>query len=108
MPDEPFAVRREIGLERGYDGREYATDALTRRQKFGRHYQKKARNQNPEKLNRAGEFSDIEGSEPDWHLAGGKDVGSCLEGVLPKSASCHVEPFGLAQDKLRRDILYWW
>src|SRR5919197_2561320 len=29
MPDESFAVRRKIGLERGYDGRQYAADALT-------------------------------------------------------------------------------
>jgi hypothetical protein len=29
MPDEPFAVRRKIGLERGYDWRQYAADALT-------------------------------------------------------------------------------
>src|SRR5437764_12579731 len=29
MPDEPFAVRRKIGFERGYDRREYAADALT-------------------------------------------------------------------------------
>src|SRR5437016_9071879 len=29
MPDESFAVRRKIGLERGYDWRQYAADALT-------------------------------------------------------------------------------
>src|SRR5436190_11611700 len=26
MPDEPFAVRRKIGLERSYDGCQYAAD----------------------------------------------------------------------------------
>jgi hypothetical protein len=45
MPDESLAVRRKIGLERGYDGRQYATDALTRRRNPGfRHRQKKAEN----------------------------------------------------------------
>jgi hypothetical protein len=29
MPDEPFALRRKVGLERGYDWRQYAADALT-------------------------------------------------------------------------------
>jgi hypothetical protein len=29
MPDESFAVRRKIGLERGYDWRQYAADALS-------------------------------------------------------------------------------
>ena len=30
MPDEPLPVRRKIGLERGYDRREHAADALAR------------------------------------------------------------------------------
>ena len=42
MPDESFAVRRKIGLERGYHGRQDAADALTRRQNPGfRHAQRK-------------------------------------------------------------------
>jgi hypothetical protein len=32
MPDEPVAVRRKIGLEGRYDGREYAAGAFTLRQ----------------------------------------------------------------------------
>ena len=58
MPDESFAVRREIGLERGYDWRQYAADALTHgsslidhlesslqyRESSVRHRQKKAEN----------------------------------------------------------------
>lgn len=45
MPDETFAVRRKIGLERRYDGRQYATDTLSGRQSFGfRHRQKKTEN----------------------------------------------------------------
>ena len=30
MPDEPFPVRRKIGLERRYDRREHAADAFAR------------------------------------------------------------------------------
>src|SRR6266536_2690984 len=42
MPDESLPVRRKIGLERRYDGRQYAADALTRRRSRGfRHRQKK-------------------------------------------------------------------
>jgi hypothetical protein len=29
MPDESFLVSRKIGLERGYDWRQYAADALS-------------------------------------------------------------------------------
>ena len=30
MRDEPFAIRREIGLKRCHDGREHTADALAR------------------------------------------------------------------------------
>src|SRR5260370_18715034 len=44
MPDESFAVRRKIGLQRGYDGRQYTADGLTRWQNPGfRHRQKESR-----------------------------------------------------------------
>jgi hypothetical protein len=46
MPDESFAVRRKIGLERGYDGRQYAADALTENPGF-QHRQKKAEKYGP-------------------------------------------------------------
>jgi len=53
MPDESLPVRRKIGLERRYDGRQYAADALTRRRNRGfRHRQKKAENWNPGKVSR--------------------------------------------------------
>jgi hypothetical protein len=43
MTDESFPVRRKIGLERGYDGRQYAADALSRGHGLAlRHQQKKA------------------------------------------------------------------
>ena len=42
MPDEPLWVRRKIGLERRYDGRQYAPDAFSRRQIAGfRHGKRK-------------------------------------------------------------------
>ena len=45
MPDEPVAIRRKIGLERRYDGREYTADALTLLQNLSfRHHQTKPRN----------------------------------------------------------------
>src|SRR5207253_7329930 len=65
MPDESLPVRRKIGLERRYDGRQYAADALTPRRNRGfRHRQKKAENWNPGKVSR-GEFTteDTENAE---------------------------------------------
>ena len=57
MPDESLPARRKIGLERRYDGRQYAADALTRRRnRVFRHRQKKAENWNPGKVSR-GEFT---------------------------------------------------
>src|SRR6266496_1698809 len=57
MPDESLPVRRKIGLERRYDGRQYAADALTRWRNRGfRHRQKKAQSWNPGKVSR-GEFT---------------------------------------------------
>ena len=35
MPDESFAIRRKIGLERRYNRRQYAADALSRRRTLG-------------------------------------------------------------------------
>src|SRR5437870_11420638 len=65
MPDESLPARRKIGLERRYDGRQYAADALTRRRnRVFRHRQKKAENANPGKVSR-GEFTteDTENAE---------------------------------------------
>src|SRR5437899_7725798 len=65
MPDESLPARRKIGLERRYDGRQYAADALTRRRnRVFRHRQKKAENWNPGKVSR-GEFTteDTENAE---------------------------------------------
>ncbi len=65
MPDESLPVRRKIGLERRYDGRQYAADALTRRRNRGfRHRQKKAEIWNPGKVSR-GKFTteDTENTE---------------------------------------------
>src|SRR5438270_11190956 len=35
MPDESLPVRRKIGFDRGYDRRQHATDALSRRRNVG-------------------------------------------------------------------------
>jgi hypothetical protein len=43
MSDESFAISGKIGLERGYDRRQYAANALSWRQNLGlQHRQKKA------------------------------------------------------------------
>ena len=70
MLDESFAIRREISLERSYYGREYAADALTRRQIPGlRHRGKKAERWNPGKVSH-GKFTteDTENAESMYRL----------------------------------------
>ena len=50
MPDESLLVRRKIGLKRGYDGCQHASDALTRQNLVFRHRQKKAEKYGPGQL----------------------------------------------------------
>jgi hypothetical protein len=45
MPDGPVAIRRKIGVEGRYDGRDYAANPLTLRQNLSfQHPEKKAAN----------------------------------------------------------------